>query len=605
MAIINKRRLEEAAVDALRSAFRRSPYLEPYISENDRTPSWDGTVLVYNNVDNRKDHLLGRVAIQVKGTQERIVSSTASFSCAVSDLRNYFNDGGCAFFLVSVNPDAGWHKIFYSSLLPFDLGKVLESAGKQSTYTIHLKEFPEDDVNEVASLFMLFLQNRPKQMSIIGNKILSLEELEKSGADIECLRFGTAGVGIDPVRPECFLTTHDTYLYAKPRGFDVDIPVEKLSNVVVSKKICGAVSVKGTVYFPFYQVQYDKGQESIKVGNNISLKFDFTDNHISVNFQPKGDLSETIHDLEFLLDMLRTESVTLNSIEIPLHGDTTEFYKKCEDAFSYYKDVKAMLELLGVKEDLQRSKVTERDERNIRNLVNGVLYGRGVALPDVAHTTSYGFFEIANLKILIWITKRDDGTYTVENFFDNHPVAAFDASDVRQEHPINASQYFLLTKDVFIRSSNLDCNAIRRSVEAADCSPHTATAAVYLVLEILKGYDAQQEKNSELLDLASSVCDWIEKADAASNNENLLLNRLQIAKRIRPFKADEIALLVGLKGKENPPYIRCGAFLLLDELEEAQSCFNELTPEEQKEFLEYPICVFGQLHPAREIAGKS
>lgn len=109
------KRIEESATTALKLALLKCPILETYIDSNDKTPSWDGTVFVYKSDNQKKENLRGRVPIQVKGTENEFVSDIATFSCSTVDLNNYYQDGGCVFFLVSVEPSTGKHKIFYAS----------------------------------------------------------------------------------------------------------------------------------------------------------------------------------------------------------------------------------------------------------------------------------------------------------------------------------------------------------------------------------------------------------------------------------------------------------------------------------------------------------
>ena len=105
----NTKRIEESATTALKSALLKCPILDAYIDSNDKTPSWDGTVFVYKSEDQKKENIKGRVPIQVKGTEKIFVSDVATFSCSTVDLRNYYHDGGCIFFLVSVVPATGEH----------------------------------------------------------------------------------------------------------------------------------------------------------------------------------------------------------------------------------------------------------------------------------------------------------------------------------------------------------------------------------------------------------------------------------------------------------------------------------------------------------------
>ena len=158
----NTKRIEESATTALKSALLKCPILDAYIDSNDKTPSWDGTVFVYKSEDQKKENIKGRVPIQVKGTEKIFVSDVATFSCSTVDLRNYYHDGGCIFFLVSVVPATGEHKIFYASLLVVDLDKILKSAKAQGTYSIRLKLFPENDPKEMAHIFLSFTSNAHK-----------------------------------------------------------------------------------------------------------------------------------------------------------------------------------------------------------------------------------------------------------------------------------------------------------------------------------------------------------------------------------------------------------------------------------------------------------
>lgn len=181
MPSANTKRIEESATTALKAALLRCPILDSYIDSNDKTPSWDGTVFVYKSEKTKKENLAGRVPIQIKGTEKVIVSDTATFSCSVADLNNYYKDGGCVFFLISVDLSSGNSRIFYKTLLVVDLNKIIKGAGKQKTSTIHLNLFPTE-ANEISSIFMEFTDNVHKQMGFIGKDIPTFESLEANGA---------------------------------------------------------------------------------------------------------------------------------------------------------------------------------------------------------------------------------------------------------------------------------------------------------------------------------------------------------------------------------------------------------------------------------------
>jgi len=595
MATSNNKRIEETATTALKAVLLRCPILDSYIDSNDKTPSWDGAVFVYKNEIQKKVDLLGWAPIQVKGTEKEIISDTASFSCQVSDLTNYYRDGGCVFFLISVNTSDSSANIFYSPLHVFDLRKLLDSAGKQKTITIKLGKFPQDDPNEMASIFMSFVENARKQTSFIGRKIVSLEQLENNGIGIESLSFNTSGVGLSIDNIGIFISTHDFYLYAKPKGLDIDIPIEKVSNAIVSKPVLGKVLVKDIEYYPSYSVLYEKGDAVLRVGKGISISFDQSKNKITVKFKPTGTLSDFIQDASCFIDMIESQEITLNGAQLPFNGMRTVDLSKYKDSLQYYKDVKRMLDLLGVTEELSCDNLSDKDEINIRNFVNAILYNRKIGFPDAKDELIYGSIKIANLSIWIWATKQEDGYYKVGNFFDEHAIVLFEPDDLSHSNPIPASHYLLLNKDAFIYASNIDFEEIKNEICALTYHPLLIECVTFMMLNVLRGYDEQGEKDDRLLELADSICSWLSMDKETVEYPILRLNQLQIEKRRRSLTTQEVIELGKFTDTEYPANVRCGAYLLMEDSAEAQKCFNEMPQEIQKEFITFPICHFGKL----------
>ena len=593
MAGTNNKRIEESATTALKTALLRCRYIDSYIDSNDKTPSWDGTIFVYKNHKQKKSDLLGRVPIQVKGTGNRIISEQASFACNVVDLNNYYNDGGCVFFLISVDPASGWYKIFYVSLLTFDLAGILKSAGNQGSYTIKLNTFPENDENEMANIFMNFVQNKPKQMSFIGKDTLSIEALEKSGTKIESLFFETTGVGINKDKIESFITTHDFYLYAKTNGLDINIPVDRVSNAIVSRIINGSVSINGNEHYSSYSVIYKKGKPSFQIGEGLLFIPPDKDNNATVKFKPAGTLSALIKDTTFFIGIINNKEMSLNGVRIQLKNLSIDDIESYQSRLAYFKDVKKMLDMLGVTEELQCGNLSTTDEINLRNFVRAVLYGKKMGFPKMDTPVIYGPFKISNLIIQIWATRQDDGYYILDSFFNNHPIVMFASEDMENKYPIPASHYLLMQQDAFEHSSNMDYEKIYDGLTNIEYSPQMTEHAVLLLLEMLKGYDAQAEKDATLLELVKKVCKWIEDTDPCAEPDIVLLNKLQIAKRQRKLTLDELLLLKELIKPNKPADIRCGAYLLLDDSTNAQICYEEMDEDLKTVFITYPICSFG------------
>lgn len=251
-----------------------------------------------------------------------------------------------------------------------------------------------------------------------------------------------------------------------------------------------------------------------------------------------------------------------------------------------------MLDALGVAEELQCDNLTEKDEENIRNFVAAILYNKKISFPGIEGSPIYGAFLIANLSIWIWAVRQEDGYYQIKSFFDTQQFAFFKENDTAHAHPIPASQYFLLDKTAFVHASNMNYDTILNSITSLAPSPKFIPYTTDLLLEILRAYDEQTDKDGKLLELADSLCTWLSTFESEENDPVIRLNHLQIIKRKRSFITQEIIELSGFTNASYPAEVRCSAYLLLGDNSEAQKCFAELSPSMQEMFISLPIYHF-------------
>ena len=59
---LDSKTIETLAVNAVKDSIITTDFLEQYIAENDKEPSWDGFVYIYGNKKKTKDTLEGRMA---------------------------------------------------------------------------------------------------------------------------------------------------------------------------------------------------------------------------------------------------------------------------------------------------------------------------------------------------------------------------------------------------------------------------------------------------------------------------------------------------------------------------------------------------------------
>lgn len=64
--------IETLAVNAVRDSVVVSDFLDQFIADNDKEPTWDGFVYIYSDKSKKKEKLKGRLPVQIKGTEMMI-----------------------------------------------------------------------------------------------------------------------------------------------------------------------------------------------------------------------------------------------------------------------------------------------------------------------------------------------------------------------------------------------------------------------------------------------------------------------------------------------------------------------------------------------------
>ena len=203
--------VEMMGVDFVRLAINKTDYIVAHINDNDREPSWDGDVEVYRKSGNThaKEDLILKVPVQVKGhIHANLKKQTITYPVELSDLRNYLNIGGTTFLVVYIDKDGEKSQIYYNTLLPFELKKLVGRYGEQKTKNIELKALPKKK-NEIADVFIFAANHMIRQRPAISCDPVSMEDLVKSGRVPE-LTFSYTLVPDNDADPLDYMFNHGT-----------------------------------------------------------------------------------------------------------------------------------------------------------------------------------------------------------------------------------------------------------------------------------------------------------------------------------------------------------------------------------------------------------
>ena len=590
---LDRNAIETLSVSAVKNSITICDYLSPFITENDKEPSWDGAVYIYGDKTKTKDKLKGRMPVQIKGTEcSDFSKDEITFSMSTIDLRNYLYDGGCILFVVYIGNCGLTNKIYYSELTPIKLRQLLSEADEQGSKVVPLKSFPYDN-NKKATVFLNCLQNCQKQASFTEGKLLSLKELEKQGL-LENLVIPFSGVGIDD--PQMALVSNEVYLYAHVKGSSIPQPLEMIpADLHTQQTVDGLITVDDRVFYTSYDVIKSADKVVFRYGNSLTMQFTAPDKPCKIKYKNSDKIRVLSRDLDFTLSYLEKGAYQVNGINFPFDYDGADLsnfdVEKEHQHLALAKDIVQVLDLLGCQDDIDINDMGAEDWRNLNRLITAFIEKKPVSglkkdLPPVC------CMKVGKLRFVLYFKKcegKDSGKYEIFDFFKTEFCVAYDGKD-GEKLPI--SQFCILHTEDFLTLSNMNYDVLLPSFQRVEHHYDIINRANCFLLELLSACDkAEGSKRDKLLKVCESFSEWISTANEDELDYQVkVLNRLQVVKRQRDFTLDEIGLLYELVEDHNTRVdSRVGAYLLLGQQRAAEIHFARLSTEEQNNFKTYPI----------------
>mgnify|MGYP003980076639 CR=1 FL=1 len=155
--------IEKKGVGWLETRVADSKLLDPYFRENDKTPSWDGTIIVYDG-SMKKENIKGKIDVQIKTTEvDKFHSNKTSYQVNIVDYENYYKIRGTILFVVEICGTD--RKIFIKSLLPSEIKHILDELKNngKSSKMLHLDELDMSTTKQLESICEHFLVHQKLQ----------------------------------------------------------------------------------------------------------------------------------------------------------------------------------------------------------------------------------------------------------------------------------------------------------------------------------------------------------------------------------------------------------------------------------------------------------
>lgn len=560
---MDRKAIESLAVNAISDSISVCDHLSPYIADNDKEPSWDGNIYIYNDSSKKKDTLNGRVPVQVKGTlQSKLTKDEISFPVSTADLRNYLNDGGCMYLVVYIHPKTHQRKIYYSGLPPIKIRGLLSQAGESKTKSIKLKTFP-DDVLKKEMLFFNCLENCRKQKSFSNAKLPSIEELEKEGL-LEAITIPVCTMGAIP--PQNALLSSEVYFYAQIKGSAILQPLEIFPEHMQTFETRQAdIKVGNRTFYTNVGIIQTIDTITIKIGESFSILGNKKTSTLKYNYNGSKKLRILVQDLDFILSLIENNGFTYNGVLFPLDSNHPNY-----DGFSidtetkrlaYCKKIVQVLDRLNCKKDLDISTLKEQDWKNINTLIASFIDKKPIRYSS-NNLPFAMYMSIGPLNFILSFDHKSDNTYVIADFFDTTLNIVCSESDGEGEK-FQVSQYDILHSEDFNKADNIRFDLLLKSFQSIPHHQETMNFANYFLLELLKAYD--DSKSPEILNTAESFVDWLSTANEEELSSDVcVINQLQTKKRRTDLSECDKVKLYSLIEKENQTEeIITAAYLLL------------------------------------------
>ncbi len=587
-------RIEKLAITSLEKVLLKSKYVIPQISENDKTPSFDGELLVYSTEDHTKDQMEGVIPVQVKGVTVETFMGKCAYPFAWADLENYYKDKGCLFFVVQLlKSDDEQYRVYYKEWPLLELQKILQkypAPREHETISLPLSEFPTEK-DAIDTKLFTFCNDMRKQLVVNGwTQLPSLKEFDGGKFEIQLTAFGA-----DKLQPLQVLTKEARYLYKRTAQglFPVSEGKVKIS---VNTEQDIPVSVNGVRYYDICSATHAEGKDIHRIGD--SLEFEFLEDRIRYNVRLSNSLRKREYDLRFLLAAIEHGSFELGEHIHMSMGELATDEETVKQWRGQYGDLEffvRFMDRIGVKGDLLIDQMKSGDEARLNDLANGVLSGEVYKCkkPESVFCVT----PIGNLQLLLMY---EEIGHTAEGYlYRLHPLKEFKleiAADTEDEEGLEVPiiSYVRHEKPELLGTiSNLDWERLVNEYERlADKDREFYTElATEDMLAMIDLYD--KTKKGNLLENAKRVQEWLAKQCRDEEGKQIMaLNRLQIVRRMRELTENERGELAAIAAKAKNAKIRYGAHLLLDEKANAKYWYRQLSVEEREEVDGQPIIRF-------------
>lgn len=565
--------MSDFGVSILKHYLLDSDRIEPFVTENDKTPVYDGSLFLFKETKKKSENLLGPIPVQIKG-EKKTGNNNSSHSIKLIHLDTYRKNGGVLLIkIIYENKDT--YEIYARNLLPIDIEKIKSEFKKGSkTISVHLDSLKS--LKDLEFLCDIFLDQRKHQMD--PDSFLKDLPEDFSGSN-RILVNSTLRRNENPLNS---FFSKNCYVYLEGEHGN-KIPL-LINFSEVTQTTNTRVNVKGKYFFKEIKVGRNAQGENYLSFNEIlklhiisnSCDFKFSDD-VLVEFE---EIQEAFH---FMKSVNECGEFSLNDHRFFVKKDSLN--ENIENDFQTLTQIEKLIKYFRLSKVKTSLKEIDKEFNHLDMISKFIFHEDGGMIKDAP---DYFVQEYSILKrsVLLFGYQIGAGKYKVINFLNEFP-GTLDLFKTKVKSTEIRCSRFLALKEEHMQFFSQNVQEVEKDLKNKYVTELYSDYQNF-ALRCIKVYDSSGD--GRFLSLAFKMIRF--KRNSEFSNEDLqikLINLLQIKKRIRKLKESEYKIILNLKQNASNQSVFCSCLLLLDSLREFDLEFAKLSEETKHLFKTWPI----------------
>lgn len=579
----NNRQIETLGVSYLTTFINRHSLLQTYFDSNDKTPVWDGEIHVLKTSSEKRSEIFGKVPVQIKATRQQ-KNKLKSFSLDISDLELYSKNGGVVLFVVWLSEDGDLRNIYYKSLPPLSIKKLIKKSNLKNKTTSNKKlsvQIHELDEQKLYPMLVDFITNSRKQYSFINVDGISVEDISDD-SNLKFYYYGQEKGEIFNYQEE-----NDLFIYYKDPLTGIEVPLENTIKVVETYEETDLIiTIGNTIFQNVKRHRFPDGSVQLHFSEGFKMSFDVKKKQFTFNYTRPNMLSKAIKCTQALQELGKFGYCKLNgnTIELDEQSILDITSRDLETEIEELVQISNFMENMGIQKEVDLTYFDKQSLRNLNILNLGLILKKKVALNY--NESKLLHLRIANIHIITLYDFETDNIGTMIDIFTETPWCrrgeGEDYSDI--------SIFEFLEPNDWLKIDNCNFDSVIGSFQRLVDNDMKYENANNTIIKIVAAADMAEDASRRelLLNWAQFLSDW--NLEYFKNNKMAIINDLQIKYRVRELNDEETETLSDiLVTHHNNSELCFGSSVLLKSKPQADLFWNKLDNETKERYIDFPI----------------